>query len=34
MKKTRFEVESDVSDLVDDIVEEYAIEKDFYGDYY
>lgn len=34
MKKTRFEVESDVSNLVEDIAEEYAIEKDFFGDCY
>ena len=34
MKLTRYEVETKVRDIVDEIAEENEVEKDFYGDCY
>lgn len=34
MKLTRYEVEARVHDIVDEIADEYDVEKDFYGDCY
>lgn len=34
MKLTRYEVEMEVRDIVNDIAEENEVEKDFYGDCY
>lgn len=34
MKKTRYEVESDMNWLAKEVAEEYEVESDFYGDCY
>lgn len=34
MKKTRYEVECDIRDIVEEIAKENDLEKEFYGDCY